>query len=320
MQTRRILVLLTLVLAIVALAPAVQTPGTNHAPAVHGRRQDVHGRRRLLPGQLHAAARVPREAGPGVRPHQAWSRSARRPRAGRWSWRSSRRPRTTRSSRATRRSPASSRGPRASPTTRRASWQPKARPSSGSTAACTPPSAQRAAADRPSSYQMASQNDPETLRILNDVIILLAQVNPDGMELVSNWYMREPDEKQPLDGRSAAALPEVRGPRQQPRLLHDEPAGNRGGQPPAVHRVVPADHVQPSPDRPGRHGAVRAAVPRSVQLQLRPAGAAGHRPGVGRDPHPVRRRGQAGRDDADRRELLDVVQRRLAHDDRTSTT
>ena len=38
-----------------------------------------------------------------------------------------------------------------------------------------------------------------------------------------------------------------------------------------VPRVVPADHVQPSPDRPGRHGDVRAAVPRSVQLQLRPA-------------------------------------------------
>ena len=45
----------------------------------------------------------------------------------------------------------------------------------------------------PMSYQMASQNDPETMRILNDVILLLVPVNPDGMELVSNWYMREAD-------------------------------------------------------------------------------------------------------------------------------
>ena len=40
-------------------------------------------------------------------------------------------------------------------------------------------------------YQMASRNDPETLRILNDVILLAIPSNPDGMELVSNWYMRE---------------------------------------------------------------------------------------------------------------------------------
>ncbi len=44
-------------------------------------------------------------------------------------------------------------------------------------------------------YQMASRTDPETLRFLNDVILLLVPVNPDGMELVSNWYMRESDPK-----------------------------------------------------------------------------------------------------------------------------
>ena len=45
-------------------------------------------------------------------------------------------------------------------------------------------------------YQFVSQNDPETMRILNDVILLLTPVNPDGMELVANWYMRDPDPKQ----------------------------------------------------------------------------------------------------------------------------
>jgi hypothetical protein len=42
-------------------------------------------------------------------------------------------------------------------------------------------------------YQMASRNDAETRRILDDVIFLLAFSNPDGLELVTNWYMREKD-------------------------------------------------------------------------------------------------------------------------------
>jgi hypothetical protein len=44
-------------------------------------------------------------------------------------------------------------------------------------------------------YDLVSRNDPETLRILNDDILLLVPANPDGMELVSNWYMRESDPK-----------------------------------------------------------------------------------------------------------------------------
>ena len=42
-------------------------------------------------------------------------------------------------------------------------------------------------------WQLVSRNDAETLRILDDVIVLVVQANPDGMELVSDWYMREPD-------------------------------------------------------------------------------------------------------------------------------
>jgi hypothetical protein len=41
-------------------------------------------------------------------------------------------------------------------------------------------------------YQLVSRNDPETLRILNDCIVLAVHANPDGMELVSSWYMRDP--------------------------------------------------------------------------------------------------------------------------------
>jgi hypothetical protein len=42
-------------------------------------------------------------------------------------------------------------------------------------------------------YQLVSRTDPETLRFLDDVVILCVHANPDGMELVSNWYMRESD-------------------------------------------------------------------------------------------------------------------------------
>ena len=52
-------------------------------------------------------------------------------------------------------------------------------------------------------YRMVSRSDPETLRILDEVILLAVQVNPDGMELISDWYMREPD---PLQ-RSTLGLP-----------------------------------------------------------------------------------------------------------------
>ncbi len=39
-------------------------------------------------------------------------------------------------------------------------------------------------------YQMVSLKDPETMRFLNDVILLCVQANPDGQELIANWYMR----------------------------------------------------------------------------------------------------------------------------------
>ena len=54
-------------------------------------------------------------------------------------------------------------------------------------------------------WQMVSMNDPETLRILDDCIILAVQVNPDGMELVANWYMRNADSLR----RSTGGLPRL---------------------------------------------------------------------------------------------------------------
>lgn len=44
-------------------------------------------------------------------------------------------------------------------------------------------------------YTLASKQDTETKNILDNVIVLLTHANPDGMELISNWYMREADPK-----------------------------------------------------------------------------------------------------------------------------
>ncbi|HEX6135167.1 MAG TPA: M14 metallopeptidase family protein [Longimicrobiales bacterium] len=54
-------------------------------------------------------------------------------------------------------------------------------------------------------YQLLSRNDDETRRILDDVIILAVHANPDGMELVSDWYMREPDPEE----RTTGGLPRL---------------------------------------------------------------------------------------------------------------
>ncbi|HEY1949546.1 MAG TPA: M14 metallopeptidase family protein [Bryobacteraceae bacterium] len=52
-------------------------------------------------------------------------------------------------------------------------------------------------------YELASKTDPETMRFLQDNIMLCVLANPDGQELVANWYMRQAD---PLK-RSQEGLP-----------------------------------------------------------------------------------------------------------------
>jgi hypothetical protein len=54
-------------------------------------------------------------------------------------------------------------------------------------------------------YQLATGTDAETLRILDDVIILLVHCNPDGMDLCADWYMRDADPKK----RTLGGLPRL---------------------------------------------------------------------------------------------------------------
>jgi hypothetical protein len=56
-------------------------------------------------------------------------------------------------------------------------------------------------------YEMVSRTDAETMRFLENVILLAPHANPDGMELVSSWYMRHEN-------------PEDRSTRGIPRLYH----------------------------------------------------------------------------------------------------
>jgi hypothetical protein len=54
-------------------------------------------------------------------------------------------------------------------------------------------------------YEMVSRTDPETMRFLNDDILLCVLANPDGQELVANWYMREGNPAR----RSLSGLPRL---------------------------------------------------------------------------------------------------------------
>ncbi len=52
-------------------------------------------------------------------------------------------------------------------------------------------------------YLLASSQDQETQKILDECIVLLVHANPDGQDLVTNWYMREANPEK----RSSSLLP-----------------------------------------------------------------------------------------------------------------
>ena len=54
-------------------------------------------------------------------------------------------------------------------------------------------------------FRIVSDTDAETTRILDEVVILFVHANPDGHDLVADWYMREKDPKK----RSLGGLPRL---------------------------------------------------------------------------------------------------------------
>ena len=163
-------------------------------------------------------------------------------------------------------------------------------------------------------YQMVSRTDEETQRFLRDVIVLFVHANPDGHDLVADWYMREPDVKK----RTLSGVPRL----YQKYVGHDN---NRDfymstqAETTNMNRVLYHEwfpQIMYNHHQTGPTGTVMFAPPfrDPFNYVVRSADPARHRPGRRVDAQPLRRRRQAGRDDAPRRELLDVVERRPAHD------
>ena len=163
-------------------------------------------------------------------------------------------------------------------------------------------------------WQMVSRTDAETMRFLDDVIQLCVLVNPDGMDLVSDWYMKHGNMNIPVlynkyaghdDNRDfyMAALAESTNI---DRVMYRE-----------WYPQIMYNHHQTGP---AGHGDVRAAVPRSVQLLPASLRDRRHRRRRRDDARALPHRGEARRDAAPRRAVLDVVQRRHSGRPRTSTT
>ena len=114
-------------------------------------------------------------------------------------------------------------------------------------------------------YRYVVATDAESLRILDDVIILFAHANPDGMDLCADWYScaEGGEAVRAIARRFAATLRKYAKSRQQPRFLREQPGRNEEHEPGDVPGVVPADRVRPPPDRPGRGGGFRSPVPGS---------------------------------------------------------
>ena len=107
-------------------------------------------------------------------------------------------------------------------------------------------------------YQMASRDDEETRRFLDDTVQLVVQANPDGMDLVSELYMKHSVSNPPV------LYQPLRRARRQSRLLHGGAGRDDQRDARPVSRVVPADRLRPPPDGPGRHRdvrGVRSAIP-----------------------------------------------------------
>ncbi|MEZ5288095.1 MAG: M14 family zinc carboxypeptidase [Vicinamibacterales bacterium] len=118
-------------------------------------------------------------------------------------------------------------------------------------------------------WQFNSRTDEETMRILRDVVILATHANPDGMELVSDWSCASPRRPSAAPASCRASTRVYRRPRQQPRLLRDEPAREREHQP---HPTGSGSRRSSTTTtrRGRRHGDVLAAVPRSFNYVYDP--------------------------------------------------
>ena len=124
-------------------------------------------------------------------------------------------------------------------------------------------------------YELNAFTDPETLRFLHDDITLLVFCNPDGDDLVSKWYMREPEPT-----KRVAEGPLGNTPRLWAKYIgHDDNRDfymNNMPESTNMSRVLfrewyPQLMYNHHQTGPAGHGHFHPTLPRPVQLQLRPA-------------------------------------------------
>ena len=155
-------------------------------------------------------------------------------------------------------------------------------------------------------HALATAEDAETKRRLDEVVLLLLpSINPDGQIMETEWYRKNLGT--PLRGRAAAvALPPLRRPRQQPRLVHADAEGDAGRHARGLPRVVPAGLARRAPDGRDRAAHLRAALRRAGRPRHPPADLARRQPD--RRQHGV----PAGAGEEERRHLQLPVRRLLA--------
>ena len=133
-------------------------------------------------------------------------------------------------------------------------------------------------------YRLNTRSDPETLRILNDVVISARWSIPDGMELGVQLVHARCGREEAVDKRHSPPVSELTSvdDNRDFYMMNMSESVNANKM---MYRewfpAIIANHHQTGPE-----GAVlfAPAVPRPVQLQLRPAHPAGNRHRWSRDP------------------------------------
>ena len=249
-MTRRLSVIVLLVFVAAAVGARAQAPPriTTPQPAVRPQL-----RRRLLPRQLPADRRLlaeARDASPIASTVAVDRQDRRGPRPADGDRDVAREPQESRALQGHLAPARARRGP--DRRRRRARSRAKARPSSGSTAACTPP--RRSARSSSARWSIRWSAAPTTRRcgFSNDVDHPVRARESRRQRSRRRLVHAQPRSAAALAQRPAAAVPEVHRPRQQPRLLRVDAGRDREHESRAVPRVVPADSLQPPPERAGR--------------------------------------------------------------------
>ena len=108
-------------------------------------------------------------------------------------------------------------------------------------------------------------------RLMLDAVVLLVlpSHNPDGTDIVARLV--PPAARHALRGHGAArALPPLRRPRQQPRLVHVHAGGDPAHGRPPLPALAPADRARRAPDGLARRAALRAPLHRPLGAERRP--------------------------------------------------